>query len=170
MAKPDPDPTLLTTASLIREIGNLKDLTSANLEIARARSETRLDNLEKRFDHKYTETAADIAHLRDINQEKFNGIAAISAQAREDSKISLDAAFKSAKDAQDKTEQSFTKQIEALSQRTEAASKATNEKIDRLTSRLDTGEGKTRGAGDLWGYFIGVAGLAVALIAVFIHR
>jgi hypothetical protein len=49
-------------------------------------------------------------------------------------------------------------------------SKATNEKIDRLTSRMDTGEGKTKGAGDLWGYLVGLVGLAIAATALFLRR
>jgi hypothetical protein len=163
MAEPKPDPTLLTTASLLREIANLKELQGANLEVV----SSSLDGLTKRFDHKYVESAADIQHLRELVFERIEGMRELSRQAREDSKISLDAAFRSAKEAGDKAEQSFAKQIEALSERTEAASKATNEKIDRLTSRLDTGEGKSKGAGDLWAYLVGAAGLGATLVLVF---
>jgi hypothetical protein len=161
-----PDPTLLTTASLLREISNLKELTASNLETVRISLQTAIDDLTKRLDHKYVETAAELTHLRELLLERIEGMRELSKQAREDNKISLDAAFKSAKDAQDKTEQSFTKQIESLAQRSEAANKATNEKIDRMTSRLDLGEGKSRGAGDLWGFLVGAAGVAVALAAV----
>ena len=162
-----PDPTLLTTASLLREIANLKELTAANLEVVRISLQTTIDNLTKRLDHKYVETSADLTHLREFLTERIEGMRELSKQAREDNKISLDAAFKSAKDAQDKTEQSFTKQIESLAQRSEAANKATNEKIDRMTSRLDLGEGKSKGAGDLWGYLVGVGGLIIAALAIF---
>jgi hypothetical protein len=163
MAEPKPDPTLLTTASLLREIGNLEKLQETRLEVVN----TGLINLTKRFDHKYVESAADLTHLRELLMERIEGMRELSRQAREDSKISLDAAFKSAKDAQDKTEQSFTKQIESLAQRSEAASKATNEKIDRVTSRLDLGEGKSKGAGDLYGYLIGAAGVGAAIFMAF---
>jgi len=163
VSKPDPDPTLLTTESLLREIAHLKELTAANFQGVEGRLETRIGNIEKRLDHKYVETATDIKHLRDLHEEKFQGLDKLGRQAREDNQTRIDAAFKSAKDAQDKTEDSFTKQIDSLSESGQAANKATNEKVDRLTSRLDTGEGKTKGAGDLWAYLIGFIGVAIAL-------
>lgn len=166
VVKPDPDPTLLTTESLLREINHLKELTAAQFET----HSTRSDALEHRLDHKYVETADAIRNLRDLHEEKFKGLDALGNQAREDAKTRLDAAFKSANDTRDKIEESLTKQIDALNNKTEAANKATNEKIDRLTSRLDTGEGKTKGAGDLWGYLVGLVGLAVAATALFLRH
>lgn len=168
--RPDPDPTLLTTQSLLREIENLKELLITQFLIVDAKLSTRVDHLEKRLDHKYVETASDIGHLRDLHEEKFQAIDKLSNQSRQDNQTRIDAAFKSAKDAADKTEDSFTKQIDALARRTEDANKATNEKIDRLTSRLDTGEGKSKGAGDLWGFLVGVAGLLIgAGVMLFRH-
>ena len=165
---PPADPTLLTTASLLREIANLKELQASNLEIVRSTLQTALDDLTKRLDHKYVETSADLGHLRELLIERIDGMRMLSQQAREDGKTSLDAAFKSAADASAKTEQSFTKQIEALAQRSEAANKATNEKIDRLYVQERFNEGKSKGAGDLWGYLIGAAGV-VALVVSFMH-
>jgi hypothetical protein len=169
-SRPDPDPTLLTTASLLREIANLKELVSSNIATLEARTTTRLDNIEKRLDHKYLETATDIKHLHDLHEEKFLGLSHLNSQSREDGKVMLDAAFKSAKDAQDKTEQSFTKQIESLASRSEDANKATNEKIDRLTSRLDSGEGqtkgKTEGVGTIGSVAVGAAFIISSLVSV----
>jgi hypothetical protein len=162
-----PDPTILTTESLRREIANLKDLQDTKLAGVSIEMRTLIADLTKRLDHKYIETAADIHHLRELLLERIEGMRALSAQAREDGRTSLNAAFDSAGKATDKTEQSVTKQITSLSERTEAASKATNEKIDRLTSRLDTGDGKSKGAGDLWGYLVGLGGLVAALIVAF---
>jgi hypothetical protein len=163
MAEPKPDPTLLTTASLLREIANLKELQGANLEVV----SSSLEGLTRRFDHKYVESAADLQHLRELVFERIEGMRELSKQAREDHKISLDAAFRSAKEAGDKSEQSFEKQIKALSERTESESKATNEKINLLQSRIDLGEGKSKGAGDLYGYLIGAAGVGAAIFMAF---
>jgi hypothetical protein len=165
VVKPDPDPTLLTTESLLREINHLKELTDEKFKTQTVRT----DSVESRLDHKYVETADAIKNLRDLHEEKFQGLDKLGRQAREDNQTRLDAAFKSANDTRDKIEESLTKQIDALNNKTEAANKATNEKIDRLTSRLDTGEGKTKGAGDLWGYLIGFIGVAIAA-AVFLTR
>lgn len=164
--RPDPDPTLLTTDNLRREISHLKELTEEKF----ATQSTRTDSIEHRLNHKYVETADAIRNLRDLHEEKFKGLDSLGNQAREDAKTRLDAAFKSANDTRDKIEESLTKQIDALNNKTEAANKATNEKIDRLTSRLDTGEGKTKGAGDLWGYLVGLVGLGVAATALFLRH
>lgn len=166
VVKPDPDPTLLTTESLLREINHLKELTSERFETHKVRT----DSIENRLNHKYVETADAIRNLRDLHEEKFQGLDKLGRQAREDNQTRLDAAFKSANDTRDKIEESLTKQIEAVTKATNEASKATNEKIDRLTSRLDTGEGKSKGAGDLWGYLIAIVGLAVAAAAIFLRH
>ena len=166
VVKPDPDPTLLTTESLLREINHLKELTEEKFKT----QTTRTDSVENRLDHKYVETADAIKNLRDLHEEKFQGLDKLGRQAREDNQTRLDAAFKSANDTRDKIEESLTNQIDALNNKTEAANKATNEKIDRLTSRLDTGEGKSKGAGDLWGYLVGLVGLAIAGTALFLKH
>jgi vacuolar-type H+-ATPase subunit H len=166
VVKPDPDPTLLTTESLLREISHLRELTEEKFKTQTVRT----DSLENRLDHKYGETADAIRNLRDLHEEKFEGLDKLGRQAREDNQTRLDAAFKSANDTRDKIEESLTKQIDALNNKTEAANKATNEKIDRLTSRLDTGEGKTKGAGDLWGYLVGLIGVLVAATALFLKH
>jgi len=166
VVKPDPDPTLLTTESLLREISHLKELMDERLQT----HTTRTDSLEKRLDHKYFETADDIKNLRDLHEEKFQGLDKLGRQAREDGQTRLDAAFKSANDTRDKIEESLTKQIEAVNKATTEANKATNEKIDRLTSRLDTGEGKSKGAGDLWGYLVGLIGILIAGAALLLKR
>jgi DUF438 domain-containing protein len=166
VVKPDPDPTLLTTESLLREISHLKELVDEKFRTQTART----DSIENRLNHKYVETADAIRNLRDLHEEKFQGLDKLGRQAREDNQTRLDAAFKSANDTRDKIEESLTKQIDALNNKTEAANKATNEKIDRLTSRLDTGEGKTKGAGDLWGYLVGLVGIAFAAAALFLRH
>jgi hypothetical protein len=166
VVKPDPDPTLLTTESLLREIQHLKELTDEKFRTQTVRT----DSVENRLNHKYVETEDAIRNLRDLHEEKFQGLDKLGRQAREDNQTRLDAAFKSANDTRDKIEESLTKQIDALNNKTEAANKATNEKIDRLTSRLDTGEGKTKGAGDLWGYLVGLVGLAIAGTALFLRH
>jgi hypothetical protein len=62
-----------------------------------------------------------------------------------------------------------TESSSKLAESFKSDSKATNEKIDRLTSRMDTGEGKTKGAGDLWGYLVALVGLAIAAVALWRH-
>ncbi len=67
---PVPDPTVLTTAALNKEINALKELTS-----------TRLDNIEKSIQLSHddlvrvpTDVQKQVGHLRELHEEKFEGI------------------------------------------------------------------------------------------------
>jgi hypothetical protein len=136
--RPDPDPTLLTTESLLREIAHLKELTIEKFKT----DEVRITSIESRLDHKYKETADAISNLRELHNEKFNGMDRLQAQSKEDGRISLDAAFSSANATRDKIEDKFDKQIRAQGDKTDALSTSLNEKIDRVISRLDMSEGR----------------------------
>lgn len=139
--KPNPDPSVITTENLLREIGHLKELMTEMFET----QTTRADALEHRLDHKYVETADAIKNLRELVEEKFKGLSVLADQSRDDAKTQLEAAFKSANATRDKSEESLTKQIEAIGSKSEASNKATNEKVDRLTSRIDQGAGRDTG-------------------------
>lgn len=139
--KPDPDPTVLTTASLLREIEHLEKL----MEEKFSTRDARMKSIEARLDHKYTETADAIRNLRELHDEKFKGLDELTKQAREDGKTRLETAFKSASDSQEKIEKSLTNQIAAIGAKSEASNTTTNEKVDRLTSRIDQGAGRDVG-------------------------
>lgn len=50
----------------------------------------------------------------------------------------------------------------------DSAHKSLAEKISDLSSRLDKTEGTTKGGQQMWGYLVGVAGLAVAVFTLFV--
>ncbi|HXJ26379.1 MAG TPA: hypothetical protein VNH17_11790 [Streptosporangiaceae bacterium] len=147
--RPVPDPTLLTTAQLLRELGALRELIEARLNgMDRA---TAL--LSETVNRTPTVIQTEISHVRELIDERFGGIDKQFAerdvrteQAAKASKEALDAALLSAKELvsqqndsnttkAEKTEQNFTKQIDNALDR-----------ISEIKERLDRGEGSTSGA------------------------
>jgi hypothetical protein len=100
---PVPDPTLLTTQNLLREVASLKELLDAQIAATNSL-----------FDEK-------IARYVAVSNEKFEAVAAQFSerdtrtdQRAGDTKLAVDAAFAAAKEATAKIEAGFTKQIDAM--------------------------------------------------------
>jgi hypothetical protein len=126
--RPVPDPTVLTTEALQREIANLRELLGARMDQMDAATELRLEALLKIP----AETAALIQHLEALHDEKFRSIELQfkerdirGDQANRASKEALDAALLAAKElvgatnlanaaAAKKSEDNFTKQIDQI--------------------------------------------------------
>jgi len=151
---PQPDPTILTTQALEREIANLQRLI-----------ETRLDGNDKSTDLRIGEiakipadTARLIAHLRGLMETRFNSIALqfaerdirVETSARA-GKEALDAALLAAKElvgttntanaiAALKSEEAVAKQIESLVAQGRATAEATDARIADLKERFDRGD------------------------------
>jgi len=147
--RPVPDPTLLTTQQLLRELSTLRELIFTRLD-AMDRATSLLSETVNRTP---TVVQTEISHVRELTGERFT---AIDQQFRERdirtekadkaSKEALDAALLSAKElvAQqndanttkaEKTEQNFTKQIDNALDR-----------IGELKERVDRGEGSHAGS------------------------
>lgn len=171
--KPDPDPTLLTTQALLREIGSLKELfdtrfgaTEHSIDLIRVRIETVITIIDEK-----------IEHLKALTDEKFNGIGTRFAEARylteqtsRNDKIALDAALQAQKEDVSKQNDSnnasifksevlFTKQIDGL-----------NDKIDDIKSRFIAGDsnmkGKTEGIGMIGAVAVGASFIISSLVSV----
>jgi hypothetical protein len=147
--RPRPDPTLLTTQQLLREISALQNLLEARLDGMDRATEL----LSATVNRTPTVIQTEISHVREVIDEKFTGVNQRFAdrdirdtQAAKAAKDALDAALSAAKELVSqqnqanrgeaaKTEQNFTKQIDAQAAR-----------IDELKERLDRGEGIDTGA------------------------
>jgi hypothetical protein len=173
---PRPDPTLLTTAQLLRELGALRELIEARLDgMDRA---TAL--LSETVNRTPTVIQTEISHVRELLDERFAGVGRQfgerdirTKQADEASKEALSAALLSAKElvAQqndanttkaEKTEQNFTKQIDNALDR-----------IGEIKERIDRGEGGAAGAAGTRteqrlniGVLIGIAGVLIAVVSI----
>ncbi len=163
---PVPDPTVLTTASLLREIGSLRELLLARITALENAVALAHENLVR----VPTETDKAIDHLRevvfqrfDVEKQKFIGI---QTQFEErDTRVeqtataykeALGAALQAQKEAVGKQNDNFSlsiaksetatnKQIDQLGQLQAASAQAANEKIDDLKQRITLLEGQDRG-------------------------
>ena len=160
--KPVPDPTTLTTAQLIRELASLRKLIF-----------TRIDAMDKATallaeDVSRTPTTiqSSVSTLRDVYDERFRSIALQFAerdvrteQAATAAASALAAALQAAKEAvfeqaqaaakaAEKTELSFTKQIDQIQLQIKTIGDGFSDRIAELKERIDRGEGSRAGATD----------------------
>jgi hypothetical protein len=183
-SRPVPDPTLLTTEGIRREVGMLRELL-----------ETRLDGMDRAmalFQENITRVPTDVdkqvGHLKALHEEKFLSIEVQfrerdvrTEQTSRDSKVAVDAALQAAKEAVGeqnrssalaiaKSETATVKQIDQQGLLIATATSGLNDKIDDLKARLTLMEGRGSGMLASWavavavfGMLLGVGGLILAL-------
>ena len=176
---PVPDPTVLTTAALLREIGALKELFEVRFSAMDGRLghmqltldqrgiaiRTELETLDKLFDEKLLRIQTQISE-RDAQTEK----------ASRDVKSAVDAAFAAAKEAVGeqnksnalsitKSETAFVKQVDAIVDIVNNNTKTTDDKINDIKERITMLEGRSTGRNDVWGYVVGAVATLWAAIA-----
>jgi len=154
ISKPDPDPTLLTTENLRREIENLKELM-----------ETRLNASDAAREALHELIAVELKVLGNVTQQRFEGIATQFAERDKRTeqlsiadKTAIAAALQAQKEAAGATNESnsvalakmennFTKLIDQGQTLLQSVAKNMDDKINDLKSRNDTREGQSRGVG-----------------------
>jgi Fe2+ transport system protein B len=189
---PNPDPTIRTQENLLREIATATELVEARIDGLKSVLETRLNGMDKAIElvqkqtDKFPSQVLDgIKQLQSLHEEKFRSIETQflerdtrTEQTSRDSKVAVDAALQAAKEAVGeqnksnalaiaKSEATFTKQIDQIGVLISTLQKGLDDKIDDIKGRLGTIESTRKGMGDLWGILVGLAGLAIALAAIF---
>jgi hypothetical protein len=154
---PVPDPTLLTTQALLREVASLKELM-----------EVRISANAALYDQKIAEEGA-------ISREKF---AAVAAQFSErdtrtdqragDTKLAVDAAFAAAKEATAKIEAGFTKQIDGMNQIIDTKTRNIEGNLSDLKERMISIESRSTTTTDIRRDNRDHSGLIVAAISALI--
>jgi hypothetical protein len=157
-SRPLPDPTVLTTQSLEREIGHLKELVEARFN-AGDKAIMLLQGISDEFP-KLVESK--VTTLKDLHNERFQSVATKFA----DSKVAVDAALQAAEKAGTKTEDSFTKQIDQIGVQIRAGTKSSDDKIDDVKQRLTAIESRANGHSDVWGYVVGAVGVMIGISSV----
>ena len=158
--RPVPDPTSLTTEQLRRELSALREILTARLD----GMDTATELLSATVNRTPTVIQTEIAHVRELADERFTGIDKQFAerdvrteQAAKASKEALDAALLAAKElvsqqneanaaAADKAEQSTIKQIDQIGIRIDTMQKALDDRLTELKERIDRGEGSASGS------------------------
>jgi hypothetical protein len=161
ISTPSPDPTILTTQQLLREIAMSRDVIETRL----SGMDKAIELLQKATDKFPAQIVADVKQLQSLHEEKFRSIAVQFAerdtrteQTSRDSKVAVDAALQAAKEAVGeqnkssalaiaKSEASTTKQIDQIGSIITAMTNGLNDKIDDIKSRLTSVEGRSAGVG-----------------------
>jgi len=137
----NPDPTVAVKEALELAIKNLDDKIDRRFQgIEQATALARDEQKEKLIALKET--------LQNAAAEKASSNKDLVEKLEKANQVALTAALQTQKESAAKSELSMADLLKQLQVSFETANKATNEKIDRLTSRLDTGEGRTGGAVD----------------------
>ncbi len=154
---PVPDPTLLTTQNLLREIAALRELLQTQIKAVELRVD-RNDALiakhgaeiESGTDHLRRFLEEKIAKLDAVCLEKFTGVAAQFSerdtrtdQRAGDTKLAVDAAFAAAKEATAKIEAGFTKQIDGMTQIIDTKTRNIEGNLSDLKERMTAIESRS---------------------------
>lgn len=97
----------------------------------------------------------------------------IAAQKREVSDLNqkaLDAALAAAKEAVTKSEMAMREQVKAMTDVNITTTNGLRQVIDDVKTRMDRGEGQSKGSKDAWGYVIGFLGLIVAVVIAIVKH
>ncbi len=195
--KPIPDPTVLTTQQLQREIFTARELVEVRIQGFRDTIETRLEGMDKAISlvHEHSEKIpsqilSTVHQLQGLHEEKFRSIETQfverdtrTEQTSRDSKVAVDAALQAAKEAVGeqnksnalaiaKSEATFTKQIDQIGVLISTLQKGLDDKIDDIKGRLAAVEVRKDGSGTIWGIIgvmVSLISLLVAVGAVFIR-
>ena len=150
--KPDPDPTILTTEALHREVTVLEQLIGRRFEVL----SDRLDATERNISDKIKLRDETIEVKFNSIETQFAGRDKATEQLEAVNKTALTAAlqtqekaagasFESLTAAINKTEAGFTKAIDGIGDKISAISTSFDDKINDLKSRLDRGDGRFNG-------------------------
>jgi hypothetical protein len=175
---PRPDPTLLTTQQLLRELSSLREIFETRLDGMDKASvvlsetvnrtptaiQTAVANVKEVYDERFASFHQQIADRAGTFDERFSSIAkqfterdVRTEQAATASASALAAALQAAKEAvfeqaqaatkaAEKTELSFTKQIDQIQLQIKTIGDGFSDRIGELKERIDRGEGQDSGA------------------------
>lgn len=132
--RPVPDPTVLTTDNLRREIGHLTELVESKLDIR----DTRIDAIDQATRLWAESTDGKLLHERELTEERFGSVAqqfverdTRSEREARDNKVAVDAAFAAQKEAAQKQDEANQKAIDK-------SETAMDEKVNKLEQLFKT--------------------------------
>jgi hypothetical protein len=159
---PVPDPTVLTTQQLLREISTSREVVETHLNGVVRMFETRIDAMDKAIQLLQTSTdkfspaiVSSFKQLQELHEEKFSSIKTQflerdtrTEQTSRDSKVAVDAALQAAKEAVSennkafsaavaKSEASTLKQIDQITITSTTMAAGLNDKLDSMARSVN---------------------------------
>jgi hypothetical protein len=187
-SRPVPDPTLLTTQQLFREIYALREIIEARLDAGDKAILLLQDKVSQ--EPATSHVAASVVHLKEVSSVRWDALqrqlldiqASAQRQAAED-KVALSAALASAEKSVEeqnrsnnmavaKSEASTAKQMDQIHTQIVSIAENFNGKVDDLKARVSLIEGRGLGiiaqktdTKDNWGVAVAVGGFVGLLLA-----
>jgi hypothetical protein len=163
-SRPNPDPTVLTTEQLHREMTSQRDLFDEKIRGIVAEFTEKLQGIATQFIER--DTRADL--LAKATSEAAEKLAAAAEKA-------LAAALQAAKEAVGeqntsvnlafaKSEANFIKQMDQLGELMRTMNQSITDKVDDMNLRFSKTEGHSSGTKDLSGWIFGGIGMITAII------
>ncbi len=121
---------------------------------------------------------SEMNRIEKVHEEKLRGLGTLVSEGKVDQKVALEAALRAAQnlvdaqnrsnaEASDKSERSFSRQIEALDAQTKTITASQSREINDLKERFMGSEGRTHGATDNTARLMAAAMFILALILGF---
>ena len=159
-SRPVPDPTVLTTQALMREITGLREILETKAAGDRGIIEARLKGMDRAVellqaiaDRMPTDIQGRVEDLERLHEEKFRSIQVQfserdtrAEQTSRDSKVAVDAALQAAKEAVGKQNEASDRSIQKSETATTKQIDQQGLRIDDLKERLTRIEGEGRGS------------------------
>jgi hypothetical protein len=175
--KPNPDPSLLTTENLRREIGTLREMFEIEIRALEKRFQDanvlykeRFEAADLRYQQRYDASDKALMAASLAAKEAVNAALAAAKEAVLAASISAEKAIAAQNESTGasilKSELSVTKQIDSIQTALGTSNKTLDDKIAVLNSRLDRGDGIIRGGGDMRSERRLDTGVIVAIVAV----
>ncbi len=165
-SRPVPDPTILTTQQLYREIEAARERSAKDVESVREQTDTLIDGLREILDEKFSSIEG---RLQLVEQQRV--------EQKADTKAAVDAALTAQKEAVKeqttaseraiaKSEASTTKQLEQLATTFQTAIKAIEDMANDLRDRLTTVESLKQGGHDTTVAIYAFAGFLLTVLVI----
>jgi hypothetical protein len=163
---PVPDPTLLTTAALDREIAHLRELVTAEhqADVGSLRAAEKAHQLT----HEAEERLRDVQHEALLQQ--VSSLKELLKEALASRDQALAAALASSKEATSKAEAATTKQVDAMGQRFDVEIKGLKDQLGDVKTNQGVAGGRTAGKEYVWGVAILIVALVLSFIGIIFTR
>lgn len=163
---PVPDPTTLTTQSLLREIAALKELVETRIHASSDILDEKIKQVVARTDEVFARIDVQFIERDKRTEQLAIASSTAIAAALQAAKEAVGAQNTSNSIAISKSETSTLESLRQLRDLFQADSRATNDKINDIRTRIDKGEGQHVGTSNVWGAILGAGGFIIALVTL----
>jgi len=158
---PRPDPTVLTTEALQREVAAMKELLTHRLESAERISDSEHSMLRQ--------SIQDQKELREKELEALHREFALAERSRveqkADTQSSYEAALRNTREVSEQQTRTFSVALEGVS----ASINEAKERLSKVEQQQATTLGQGQGKQQSWGLIVSIVALAGGVIGIFVY-